>query len=373
MGSAIKSVTGGLFGGSDSAGVMGTGQYRGKEYKINNDAFDPTKVASYGQEQQARGNQSDFIRQLQAQMQGQGPSLANMQLQQATNRNIAQTMGQAASQRGVNPALAARLAMNNVAGANQQAAMDSGIIRQQEMLNAQQQLGSQIGAQRQGDLAAVDRDLGAKMGREQLGVQQQTGLNNVNQQGYEGAAARRGNMISGLGQAAMMMSDEQAKTNVKDGESKVQKFVDSFRKATVGEEAASQKPKGHEGAGMAIGQGIMKMFGSGGGGATAMAASDEKSKTKKGAGGDNVKSFLDAINANSYEYKEEFKDKGLGGEGTFVSPMAQELEKTELGKSMVIDTPEGKVVDYGKGFGAMLASQAMLNDRLKKLEGKRKV
>jgi hypothetical protein len=372
MGSTISGLTGGLFGGSDSAGVLGTGQYRGKEYKINERAFDPTKVASYGQEQQARANQSDFIKQLQAQMQGQGPSLANMQLQQATNRNIAQTMGQAASQRGVNPALAARLAMNNVAGANQQAAMDSGIIRQQEMLNAQQQLGSQIGAQRQGDLTAVDRDLGAKMGREQLGVQQQTGLNSVNQQGYEGAAKRRGEMASGIGQAMAMMSDENMKTNVKDGESKVQKFVESFKKATGTAESATNQDSGHEGAGKAIGQGIMSLFGSGGG-AKMAAASDEKMKTKKGEGGDNVRSFLDAINANSYEYKDKFKNKELGGEGTFVSPMAQELEKTELGKSMVIDTPEGKVVDYGKGFGAMLASQAMLNDRLKKLEGKRKV
>jgi hypothetical protein len=182
---------------------MGTGQFKGKEYKIDKNAFNVNGLNSYNQEQQARNNQSDFIRQLQAQMSGQGPSLANMQLQQATNRNISQAMGQAASQRGVNPALAARLAMNNVASANQQAAMDSGLIRQQEMINAQQQLGSQIGAQRQGDLAATDRDLGARMGKEQLEVQQATGLNNVNQAGYEGAAKRRGEFISNIGSGFM--------------------------------------------------------------------------------------------------------------------------------------------------------------------------
>lgn len=369
MGSAIKSVTGGLFGGGSSPGVMGTGMYRAKEYKINEGAFDPTKIASYGQEQEARNNQTDFIRQLQAQMSGQGPSLANLQLQQATNRNVAQAMGQAASQRGVNPALAARLAMNNAAGANQQAASDSAIIRQQEMMNAQQQLGGAIAGQRQGDLTAVDRDLGAKMGREQLGVQQQTGINQVQSSAYSDAAQRRGNMISGLGGALASLSDENNKTEVKSGESKVQKFVDSFQKS-MGTQT-KENPTGHEGAGKAIGSGIAKLF-SMAKSAPAAAASDEKNKTKKGAGGDNVRSFLDAINANSYEYKDKFKDSSLGGEGTFVSPMAQELEKTELGKSMVIDTPDGKVVDYGKGFGAMLASQAMLNERLKKLEGKRK-
>jgi hypothetical protein len=372
MGDVVK----GVFGGGGGTGALGTGQFRAKEYNIDKNAFDVKGLQSYGQEQAARQNQSDFIKQLQAQMQGQGPSLANLQLRQATDRNIAQQMGQAASQRGVNPALAARLAMNNVAGANQQAASDSALIRQQEMMNAQQQLGSQIGSQRQGDLAATDRDLGARMGKEQLGVQNATGMNNVNQQGFADAAQRRGNFVSNLGQmGAAMMSDEENKTQVSDGKSKVQKFVESFKAATgSGDSEKKEAGPGHGTyAGIAnFGSAIGKYMKGGGSPAPAMAASDEKSKTKKGEGGDNVKSFLDAIKANSYEYKDKFKDSAMGGEGTFVSPMAQELEKTELGKSMVIDTPEGKVVDYGKGFGAMLASQAMLNDRLKKLESRKK-
>lgn len=369
MGDVVK----GVFGSGSSAGIMGTGQFRAKEYNIDRTAFDPTNLASYQQEQAARANQSDFIRQLQAQMRGEGPSLANLQLQQATDRNIAQQMGQAASQRGVNPALAARVAMNNIAGVNQQAAQDAAIIRQQEMLNAQQQLGGAISGQRQGDLAATDRDLGAKMGREQLGVQQQTGLNQTNQQAYEGAAKRRGDFISGVG-AALAASDENNKTKIGSGNSKVQAFVDSFKKATNHPDS-TKSPEGHEGAGRAVGKGISslaKALMGGGSSSAAVAASDEKNKTKKGAGEDNIKEFLNAIKAHSFEYKDKMKNNPLAGDGEYVGPMAQDLEKTELGKSMVIDTPEGKVVDYGKGFGAMLASQAMLNERLKKLEGKRK-
>jgi hypothetical protein len=236
MGGVVKGVVGGLFGGGGGTGAMGTGRFRAKEYNIDKNAFDVNGLKSYGQEQGARQNQSNFIQQLQQQMQGQGPSLANMQLQQATNRNIAQTMGQAASQRGVNPALAARLALTNAAGQNQQAAMDSAIIRQQEMLNAQQQLGSQIGAQRQGDLAATDRDLGARMGKEQLGVQQQTGLNNTNQQAFEGAAQRRGNLMGGIGAALGGLFNEggvvPAPGQITQDPEKVKAFIAAFQGKT---------------------------------------------------------------------------------------------------------------------------------------------
>lgn len=233
MGSVVSGVVGGLFGGGGGTGAFGTGQFRAKEYNIDKTAFDPRNLASYQQEQRARTNQSDFINQLQRQMRGEGPSLANLQLQQATDRNIAQQMGQAASQRGVNPALAARLAMNNIAGINQQAAQDSAIIRQQEMMNAQQQLGGAIAGQRQGDLAATDRDLGAKMSREQLGVQQQTGMNQTNQQAFEGAAQRRAGLLGGIGGALGSLFYEggivpQTNTITQDPE-KVKAFIAAFQ------------------------------------------------------------------------------------------------------------------------------------------------
>jgi hypothetical protein len=50
--------------------------------------------------------------------------------------------------------------------------------------------------------------------------------------------------------------------------------------------------------------------------------------------------------------------------------MAQDLEKTTLGKQFVRDTPAGKLVDMGQGLAAILASQSYLNDRMKRLEAR---
>ena len=55
--------------------------------------------------------------------------------------------------------------------------------------------------------------------------------------------------------------------------------------------------------------------------------------------------------------------------GLIFESMAQDIEKAgPVGKSMVVDTPTGKVVDYGKGFGAMLASLAHMNERQNNIE-----
>lgn len=103
--------------------------------------------------------------------------------------------------------------------------------------------------------------------------------------------------------------------------------------------------------------------------------SDETKKTAKTkesskSGDFNPKSFLDKLEAYSYEYKDSAK--GLPGvtDGRQLSVMAQDLEKAgPVGKNMVEQDEQGnKVVDYGKGFGAILASQAHLNERLSQIE-----
>lgn len=98
--------------------------------------------------------------------------------------------------------------------------------------------------------------------------------------------------------------------------------------------------------------------------ATTSTASRELDKMA-GSGSENRK-FLDALQAYEYTYKHEGRDAT-----TQMGIMAQDLEKTRLGKQMVVqDAVSGlKTVDFGRGFGAMLASQAELNKRIKKLEG----
>lgn len=93
-----------------------------------------------------------------------------------------------------------------------------------------------------------------------------------------------------------------------------------------------------------------------------------KSAVKGGRLG--IDDFLDSAIGKEYEYKEP--EKPMRGKGKHVSPMAQSLEKSELGRQMVIDTPEGKAIDYGKGFGTLLASQALLKEKIDEIEKKMK-
>ena len=96
------------------------------------------------------------------------------------------------------------------------------------------------------------------------------------------------------------------------------------------------------------------------------AASDIRAKTNISPGSGEVESFLDALNSYKYEYKDE---NAPGADaGMFVGVMAQDLEKTAMGASFVKDTPDGKMVDYGHGLAAILASQASLHDRIRTLE-----
>jgi len=96
------------------------------------------------------------------------------------------------------------------------------------------------------------------------------------------------------------------------------------------------------------------------------AASDINAKREIRAADSQVEGFLDALNAYQYEYKDP---QAPGADpGMFVGVMAQDLEKSPMGASFVKDTPHGKMVDYGHGLAAILASQSNLHDRLRQLE-----
>lgn len=96
--------------------------------------------------------------------------------------------------------------------------------------------------------------------------------------------------------------------------------------------------------------------------AGAIALSDEKEK-------ENVKEFnpskfLDELTSYKFDYKNP-----KNGAGKQVGVMAQDLEKGA--PQMVKNTPQGKVVDYGKAGGPLFASMADLHHRIKKLEGRK--
>ncbi len=108
-----------------------------------------------------RDYQKGLAAQLQAQANGQGPSIAQMQLQQATDRTLNQSLGAIRSATGANAGLSARTAA--LAGAQQlgSAGNASGQLRLQEQQQAQQMLAGVAGQGRSGDDAALGTRLRA--------------------------------------------------------------------------------------------------------------------------------------------------------------------------------------------------------------------
>lgn len=135
-GAAIGAGIGGLLG------AFGGGNSDEEEMRRRSNGrapqMDPAAQSRYSA---FRGNQSDLIAMLEAQARGEGPSLAQAQLQAATDRNQKGQQALAAGAQGPNAMLAQFQAMQNSSGLGMQAAQDAAMARMQEQYNAQNQLG----------------------------------------------------------------------------------------------------------------------------------------------------------------------------------------------------------------------------------------
>jgi hypothetical protein len=81
-----------------------------------------------------------------------------------------------------------------------------------------------------------------------------------------------------------------------------------------------------------------------------------------------IQNFLGNIGSYKYNYIDP-----KNGVGQFVSPMAQDIEKTEIGKSAIETNKEGyKMVNYGRLSGIQLAITAHLNKRMNDFDAKMK-
>jgi hypothetical protein len=281
MGSAVKKVTSVIAPGGQKA----LDAVRGKVetptgYNPNASAFQNSK------------EQQDYQNLLKAQASGQvDNSIAQQQLQSATNRNIAQIAGTAAKQRN-NQALALRQAFRSQADANQQAAAQSGLLRAEEMQAAQNAYGADLTRQQQ----AAQNLEGMKSGIAGATQQLQFAANLNKQQQTKDLFQQGAN-------AAMMMSDKNVKKDIKE-----------------------INPK-------------------------------------------DIEDFATKLKASSFKYKspngESYQDGSVSG------IMAQDLEKSKIGKQMVINGPEGKMVDMKKAVPATLAAVSEVMKRIKKLESKK--
>jgi len=93
--------------------------------------------------------------------------------------------------------------------------------------------------------------------------------------------------------------------------------------------------------------------------------SDVNQKTNIAPAHDEISQILDGLRPYTFDYKE-----AAYGVTPQIGILAQDLEKTEFGRSIVQQTPNGKMIMVPQAVGALLAAVASLHTRVKQLEGK---
>lgn len=163
------------------------------------------------------------------------------------------------------------------------------------------------------------------------------------------------NLMDGAQQSAMMETQQRQQADQMIG-----------NQASAGRGVAMNVAAANQNAETNYRNGNMQMIGNLGA-AGAMALSDETKKDNKKVTKESalkaVTEFLDSVEPYQYNYE--------GDDIVHNGVMAQDLEKSKLGKQMVVDTPNGKTVDYGQGFSALMASIAELDKKVNKISKKK--
>jgi hypothetical protein len=409
-----------------------------------------------GQQDQWRQGQQSLAQHLADRVNGHGGSVAQEQMNQGMQQAINAQRSQAASARGINPALAARMSAQNQGNIMQQTAASGGLLRAQEQTQAEQSLAGLQSQARGQDMSIAHNQaqlnqqnmqnnqnlagqyLQAGMGREesqqkanaqyaQMMADQTQAANTVNasvasgnadreQKGKAGAAGAVGTFLGAV-------SDVRAKKEIQTGDGAKRDLVDfleqQYGRMSNPEHWQDVNPDGVNEIAMARKRGELlnerpeyreafldeprnyRLFdpssrpdastpqwragqdqraerplgdyrlvnASAPQGADPYWQSGQDQRTTKPTDPRGSYGLLDALAASKYKYK----DPERFGEGQQYGVMAQDLEKTPVGRSFVETAPDGsKMVDYGKGFGAVLAAQQMLHERIKSLEGTKK-
>lgn len=83
-----------------------------------------------------------------------------------------------------------------------------------------------------------------------------------------------------------------------------------------------------------------------------------------------IEEFATKLKASAFKYKQPNGESYQDGEVTGI--MAQDLEKSKIGKEMVVDSAEGKMVDFKRAVPATMAAVSEVMKRIKKLESEKK-
>jgi len=298
-----------------------------------------------GQQAQMRGQQLDYISQLQAMAAGTGgPSAAEQVVQSQRDKNIAQASALAASGQGISPALAMKQAQDQAGASGQAAAQQAATIRSQEAMQAQQMLGGAISGVR-------GQDIGWAM--DNAGLRQQGAMANLD------AQMQQRQMNDQMTQQFMQMglSLEEARMQAGMELEKLKADQQTSMNEMIAGKASADKDRKYG----LLGAGL----GAVGAVAGAYLKSDETIKQDIKQEPVKLDKFMDELGSYSYKYKDEVEDVS---KDTRFGIMAQELERSEVGSTFVKETSQGKAIDIVQSVGPILASLSRLNDRQKKME-----
>lgn len=295
----------GVGGGGGVGGISGSNRFAASNPTMMTREYGPQIDEMQRRQQEVYAQQQSLAQALLAQSQGQGPNPAMAMLNQQTGQNIAGQGALMAGQRGASA--------NPGMLARQIAMQGSGIqqnaVGQAAALQAQQQLSAQ-----------------------QALMQQQNAMNS-------GALQGEGNQLGAMA---------------------------SQNATGVTGQLGAQGINANVAAGNQTGRNQM-MGGLLQGGAMAgmMAMSDARQKT--GAGPADMDGFLDSLSPQTYQYKNP--DMAGAAPGQRYGVMAQDVEKSAPGNTIVQDTPQGKMMDPVQGLGVALAALGALNKRVRAMEG----
>lgn len=268
----------------------------------------------------------------------------------ASLNNLLMELGQAPSQARINEANA----YTNSQFAAQEEALNQSF---EDQTTAYAQRAAQMGR------SSADPILAAKLAQEQI---RQRSTLNAQKTGFaseyaQNAASRNfSNQLTGLsGLAQSAIQNRQAVYSLG---SDFANTLSQYRLATATQVGSGQSATNqYSGGGF---KGAVAGFNAGSkadASIAMMALSDKEEKTDIEDLIGKVKAMFKEAKPYGYRYKE--------GTERRISPMAQELEGTELGAQLVSTDAKGrKFVDYGKAMGFMFAAIADLSDSVAKLE-----
>lgn len=279
-----------------------------------------------------------------------GPSVADLAAQQQRERGQAAVISALASQGGYSPAAQAA-AMRALGQQGADIAGSTAIARaQEEQAALSRDLAARTtAAQGYGQLAESER---AQQGTDLAAAQQaQSGLLSATS-AQAGLLGQEGQFMAGADQQRAALFDSAQRARLQQEQQTLAQM--QFRAG------GPQRP----GVGEMIGSGL----GLAGGiaGSIAGAFSDERVKRNVSTGDSAVGKMLGALAPKSWRYKPGYED---GGEREHTGVMAQALEKSDLGRTMVRKDADGtRIVDYSpRTMGPIvLAALAHLSRRIDK-------